>query len=130
MAHYWNPNALAEFDAGSLVLRIPSSGFYARVDGPIVELLSQLPFEDVEDAVAIWQQRTGRSDLALRNASVIWHELCDLGVVCEMDFSEAVNRPNSEAWIELNSGLVHSHLHRFMDAQDFIADDDVIPMGA
>ncbi|MDA0912980.1 MAG: hypothetical protein O2818_05385 [Bacteroidetes bacterium] len=130
MAFFWNPNSLAEIESETLVLRIPSSGFYARVEGPILELLSQLPFEDVEEAVEVWQDRCGRSDLVLQNASVIWHELCDLGVIHHQDFIETVNTNDASHWISLDSRLVHSRLHRFMDAQDFLADDDFVPMGA
>jgi len=130
MTYYWNPNAMAEFDAESLVLRIPSSGHYARVEGPIVELLSQLPFSDVEDAVKVWENRCGRGDLTVKNASVIWHELCDMGAICTADFVEPVNEHDKSQWVSLDPRAVHSHLHRFMDAHDFMADDDSVSLGA
>ena len=130
MAYYWNPNAMADFDAESWVLRIPSSGLFARVEGPIVELLSQLPFDDVEDAVTLWENRCARGELSVKNASVIWHELCDMGAIYEADFTESVNANNADQWIRLDPRSVHSHLHRFMDAQDFMADDDAVSLGA
>ena len=130
MAFFWNPNALAEFDGTSLILRIPSSGFYARVAGPIVELLSQLPFDDVDEAVEIWQERCGRGDLTTQKASVVWHELCDQGAIFQSEFLESVNAPSPEEWVTIDGRIVDSHIHRFMDAQDFMADDDVVPMGA
>jgi hypothetical protein len=130
MAFFWNPNALAEIEGTSLILRIPSSGFYARVSGPIVELLSQLPFDDVEAAVEMWQNRCERGDLTLQKASVIWHELCDQGAIFQSEFLESVNEPSPSEWVTLDRRVVDSHMHRFMDAQDFMADDDVVPMGA
>jgi len=130
MAYFWNPNALAEIEGTSLILRIPSSGFYARVSGPIVELLSQLPFDDVEAAVEMWQNRCERGDLTMQKASVIWHALCDQGAIFQSEFLESVNGPSPAEWVTLDRREVDSHLHRFMDAQDFMADDDVVPMGA
>lgn len=131
MAYIWNPNALPQFDQGSLVLRIPSSGLFARVTGPIVELLSQLPFADVDDAAALWQERCSRGDAAAQSASVIWHELMDLGAIREVEFDLPLNEQSPQTWLALGSHTQHSRLHRFMDAQeDFLADDDVVQVGA
>ena len=44
MAFTWNPFSQFEFDEGNVVIRHPNSGYFARITGPIVELLSQLPF--------------------------------------------------------------------------------------
>jgi hypothetical protein len=130
MAYIWNPNALPQFDQGSLILRIPSSGLFARVTGPIVELLSQLPFPDVDEAAAQWQDRCSRGDAAAQSASVIWHELMDLGAIREVEFDLPLNEQEPNTWVELASYIQHSRLHRFMDAQDFLADDDVVQVGA
>lgn len=130
MAYIWNPNALPQFDQGSLILRIPASGLFARVTGPIVELLSQLPFADVDDAAAQWQERCSRGDAAAQSASVIWHELLDVGAIREVEFDLPLNDQGLQTWIELGSHTQHSRLHRFMDAQDFLADDDVVYVGA
>ena len=131
MAYIWNPNALPQFDQGSLILRIPSSGLFARVTGPIVELLSQLPFPDVDEAAAQWQDRCSRGDAVAQSASVIWHELMDLGAIREVEFDLPLNEQHVNTWVALGSHTLHSRLHRFMDAQeDFLADDDVVQLGA
>ncbi len=79
--------------------------------------------------------RYGKTDVReencpVKNASVIWHELCDMGAIYEADFTESVNANNADQWIRLDPRSVHSHLHRFMDAQDFMADDDAVSLGA
>ena len=130
MAYIWNPNALPQFDQKTLVLRIPASGLFARVSGPIVELLSQLPFADVDAAAAAWQERCDRGDSAAQSASVIWHELIDAGAIREVEFDMPLNESNSHEWITLAQGELHSRIHRFMEAQDFLADDDVLHVGA
>lgn len=130
MAYIWNPNALPQFESDSLILRIPASGLFARVSGPIVELLSQLPFLDVDGAAATWQERCDRGDHEAQSASVIWHELVDLGAIREVSFEEPLNETPESQWIQLDSGQHHSHLHRFMGAQGFLADDDVLHVGA
>ena len=130
MAYIWNPNALPQFDQESLILRIPSSGLFARISGPIVELLSQLPFGDVDAAAADWQERCNREDAAAQSASVIWHELLDAGAIREVGFELPLNEAQGEQWIQLPTANVHSRIHRFMEAQDFLADDDVLQVGA
>lgn len=130
MSYIWNPNALPQFDQGSLILRIPASGLFARVTGPIVELLSQLPFADVDNAAALWQERCSRGEAAAQGASVIWHELLDLGAIREVEFDLPLNDLSPNTWVQLSNYTQHSRLHRFMDAQDFLADDDVVCAGA
>ncbi len=130
MAYLWNPNALPQFDNDTLILRIPASGLFARVSGPIVELLSQLPFSDVDAAAADWQKRCGRADLEAQSASIIWHELVDLGAIREVEFDKPLNPTPEGQWIQLDAGQRHSRLHRFMGAQGFLADDDVLHVGA
>ena len=130
MAYLWNPNALAQFDNDTLILRIPASGLFARVSGPIVELLSQLPFSDIEAAAAAWQRRCGRVDLEAQSASIIWHELIDLGVIREVQFDKPLNPAPEGQWIQLDTVRHHSRLHRFMGAQGFLTDDDIMHLGA
>jgi len=130
MAYIWNPNALPQFDQKALILRIPTSGLFARVSGPIVELLSQLPFRDVDAAAAAWQDRCNRGDKAAQSASVIWYELLDTGAIREVNLELPLNPSCSDAFIDLGRGEVHSRLHRFMEAQDFLADDDVLHVSA
>ena len=76
MAYLWNPNALPQFDNDTLILRIPASGLFARVSGPIVELLSQLPFSDVDAAAADWQNgavvRTSRRKAPASSGTNWW----------------------------------------------------------
>ena len=126
MAYLWNPNALPQFDNETLILRIPASGLFARVSGPIVELLSQLPFSDVDAAAATWQERCGRADLEAQSASIIWHELMDLGAIREVQFDKPLNPAPEGQWIQLDASQRHSRLHRFMGAQGFLADGDVL----
>jgi hypothetical protein len=130
MAYIWNPNALPQFDQKALVLRIPASGLFARISGPIVELLSQLPFADVDAAAAAWQERCNRGDNAAQSASIVWHELIDAGAIREVEFEMPLNESNVHEWVTLARGEVHSRIHRFMEAQDFLADDDVLHVGA
>ena len=130
MAYVWNPNSLPQFESESLILRIPASGLFARVSGPIVELLSQLPFENVDVSATEWQERCCREHEEAQSASIIWHELIDLGAIREVHFDQPLNASPEEEWIQLAPSLRHSHIHRFMDAQDFLTDDDMAHVGA
>jgi len=130
MAYVWNPNSLPQFESESLILRIPASGLFARVSGPIVELLSQLPFANVDVSATEWQERCCREHAEAQSASIIWHELIDLGAIREVHFDQPLNEAPEEEWIQLASSPRHSRIHRFMDAQDFLTDDDMAHVGA
>ena len=130
MAYLWNPDALPQFESDSLILRIPTSGLFARISGPVVELLSQLPFSDVEAAAARWQERCGREDPEVQSASIIWHELMDLDAIREVEFDQSLNAAPEGEWIRLDSTQPHSRIHRFIDAQDFLTDDDLADVGS
>tara|TARA_B110000459_G_C16478717_1_gene433200 strand:- start:379 stop:837 length:459 start_codon:yes stop_codon:yes gene_type:complete len=142
MAFTWNPFSQFEFDEGNVVIRHPNSGYFARITGPIVELLSQLPFSDVEVAVSIWQNRTGAREETLRKASDVWQQLCDWDIVLNSP-KDIAEEGNPDQWITLMRQESHSHVMRFMDFQDVqfeeekrfgrnddALDDDIWPLGA
>ena len=124
MAFLWHPFSAAEFDQDILVVQLPSSGLFARVAGPIVELLSQLPFEDVEEAVKVWQERTGVGDSSLKLASKVWHQLCDWEIIQQVDLSDPLLPNESLNWITLTDRKSPSHIMRFLDVQDFYGGED------
>ena len=123
MAFSWNPFSQFEFDEGNVVIRLPHSGYFARVSGPIVELLSQLPFGNVEDAVRVWQERTGVRDDVLRKANDVWQQLCDGEIILTSSLEqEQEGRPSKWITLSRNDGL--SHFFRFVDFQDFSLEDE------
>ncbi|MDE0979894.1 MAG: hypothetical protein OSA78_07860 [Flavobacteriales bacterium] len=123
MAFSWNPFSQFEFDDKNVVIRHPNSGYFARITGPIVELLSQLPFSDVDVAVRVWQDRTGAREETLRMAGDVWQKLCDWDIVLSSP-KEATKESNPSQWITLMPQESHSHVMRFMDFQDFQFDED------
>ena len=123
MAFTWNPFSQFEFDEGNVVIRLPHSGYFARVSGPIVELLSQLPFGNVEDAVRVWQDRTGVPDNALRKAKEVWQQLCDGEIILSSSLGQGEEgRPSNWITLSPNDGL--SHFFRFVDFQDFSLEEE------
>ena len=47
-----------------------------------------------------------------------------------MEIKPNLKYTKDHEWISIDGRIVDSHLHRFIDAQDFMSDDDVVPMGA
>jgi hypothetical protein len=123
MAFSWNPFSQFDFDGDNVVIRLPNSGYFARITGPIVELLSQLPFTDVEDAVRVWQDRTGVREETLRKASAVWQQLCDGEIILNVPTAEGQESHPSQ-WITLVRRDSPSHFMRFMDFQDFPVEED------
>lgn len=130
MAYFWNPFAHAEFDAETLVLQLPESGCFVRIVGPVVELLSQLPFQDVDQAVESWQDRSNWNEMALKSASLIWNRLCDLQVICTQELTEELNEFGSERWVSLVNRQPLSHMIHFMESQEFFGEEDELQLGA
>tara|TARA_B110000285_G_scaffold232634_1_gene304135 strand:- start:1145 stop:1639 length:495 start_codon:yes stop_codon:yes gene_type:complete len=123
MAFSWNPFSQFDFDGEHVVIRLPYSGYFARVTGPIVELLSQLPFSDVEEAVQVWQDRTGAREETLRIASDVWQQLCEGEIVLDLP-EEEIQESQPAQWITLSRRDSHSRFTRFMDFQDFPFEED------
>lgn len=130
MAYYWNPFAHAEFDSDTLVLQLPESGCFVRISGPVVEFLSQLPFQDVDEAVVEWQNRSNWNEIAMKSASLVWNKLCDLEVICSSDLNEELNDFGSERWVSLINRQPLSHMIQFMESQDFYGEEDELQLGA
>jgi hypothetical protein len=130
MAHFWNPFSGADIEDQNLILRLPDSGIYIRVEGPIVELLSQLPFVDIDTAVAQWRERTNHSDALVQNASKVWHKLCDWGVILERDMGQELIPITPQDWLKINHDISQSRIIRFGDAQRFYGEDEVFHLGA
>lgn len=119
MAHYWHSFSSAEFVDECLIVQLPSSGLFARISGPIVELLSQLPFARVEEAVVVWQERTGVSDDAVRRASRIWCQLMDWNILKESAvMPEGLICESVDDYIVLVDRNQTSRITRFLDVQD------------
>ena len=123
MTFAWNPFSMAEFDDSKIVVRLPNSGHFARITGPIVELLSQLPFAELESALESWQNRTGIKDASLRKAVTVWRELQDGGVILRLPQGHVV-KSNISQGMALDNKEGPSHLFRFVDAQDLQFEED------
>lgn len=130
MAHFWNPFSDAEFENQDLILRLPDSGLYIRVEGPIVELLSQLPFDDIDASVVEWRDRTSHSDAEVHDASKIWHKLCDWGAVKEESIREEGISKLSSKWVKLDANHGQSIVIRYVDSQEFLGDEEMLQIGA
>tara|TARA_Y100000385_G_C12961085_1_gene579797 strand:- start:409 stop:801 length:393 start_codon:yes stop_codon:yes gene_type:complete len=130
MAYFWNPFSGAEFENQQLILRLPDSGVYIRVEGPIVELLSQLPFVDIDSAVSQWRERTNHSDPLVQDASKIWHKLCDWGVILERKMEEDLIPSTPQDWLKIECDVPQSRIVRFGDAQHFYGEEEVFHLGA
>jgi hypothetical protein len=123
MTFSWNPFSMAEFDDSKIVIRFPNSGHFARITGPIVELLSQLPFTDLDSALQSWQDRTGVKDSVLRKAVAVWKELQEGEIILRLPSSEGAKfRPSQCLTLARSEGP--SHLFRFMDSQDLQLEDE------
>lgn len=130
MAHFWNPFSDADIEGENLILRLPDSGIYIRVEGPIVELLSQLPFVEIDAAVAQWRERTNHSDLRVQNASKVWHKLCEWGVILEEEMGQEFIPSIPQDWLKIEHDVLQSRIVRFGDAQRFYGEEEVFHLGA
>tara|TARA_Y100000385_G_C12936421_1_gene569049 strand:+ start:371 stop:763 length:393 start_codon:yes stop_codon:yes gene_type:complete len=130
MAYFWNPFCGAEIESDELILRLPDSGLFVRVEGPIVELLSQLPFEDIEASVRNWRERTLHSDATVEDASKVWHKLCDWGVVREEDVEGKSISQSEHTLVTLPPNPKKSRVVRYVDAQEFYGGEEIFQVGA
>jgi len=130
MAYFWNPFTGAEVETQSFILRLPDSGLFVRVEGPIVELLSQLPFADIDSAVREWRERTGHSDSVVQDASHVWHKLCDWGAILDEEIKGQTLDFNSNEPLTISGGVLRSRIARFVDSQEFYGDEEVFHLGA
>lgn len=130
MAYFWNPFCGAEIESDKLILRLPDSGLFVRVEGPIVELLSQLPFKDIEASVRDWRERTLHSEAAVEDASKVWHKLCDWGVVREEDVEGKSISESEQTWVTLAPNPKKSRVVRYVDAQEFYGGEEIFQVGA
>ena len=130
MAYFWNPFCGAEIESGELILRLPDSGLFVRVEGPIVELLSQLPFEDIEASVRNWRERTVHSEATVQDASKVWHKLCDWGAIREEEVEVKSTSQMKQTWVTLAPNPKRSRVVRFVDAQEFFDGEEIFQVGA
>lgn len=120
MAFTWHPFARPELDGEGYVVSQLTTGLFYRVSGPIVELLSQMPFEDFRQATDTWRRRTGASEADSISLEKTWRRLCAAGLV--------VVAPDGIAHAAHMPPLVLSHrassrLDRFVEMQDFLEDE-------
>jgi hypothetical protein len=130
MAYFWNPFCGAEIENQNLILRLPDSGMYVLVEGPIVELLSQLPFTDIEASVRDWRERTHHADALVQDASKVWHKLCDWGVILDQEIKGKLTASNGKDWFKIDGDIVQSRIVRFGDSQEFYGEEEVFHLGA
>ena len=130
MAYFWNPFTGAEVESQSAILRLPDSGSFVRVEGQIVELLSQLPFADIDSAVRDWRERTGHADSVVQDASHVWHKLCDWGVILDEEIKGKTLDFNAKEPLTISACVLRSRIVRFVDSQEFYGDEEVFHFGA
>jgi len=108
-------------DGEGFVVTQLTTGLFYRVSGPIVELLSTMPFEDFNEATHAWRRRTGASDAESVSVEKTWRRLCAAGlvVVAPEGVSHAAAMPPLVVSVR-----TASRLDRFVEMQDFIEDDD------
>ena len=108
----------------------PIPDLFVRVEGPIVELLSQLPFADIDSAVREWRERTGHADSVVQDASHVWHKLCDWGAILDEEIKGQTLDFNSNEPLTISAGVLRSRIARFVDSQEFYGDEEVFHLGA
>jgi hypothetical protein len=121
MAYAWHPYARPELDGEGYVVSQLTTGLFYRVSGPIVELLSQMPFEDFPQAADAWRRRTGASEADSVSVEKTWRRLCAAGlvVVAPEGVVHAAAMPPLVV-----SQRVPSRLDRFVEMQDFLDSED------
>ncbi len=121
MAYAWHPYARPELDGEGYVVSQLTTGLFYRVSGPIVELLSQMPFEDFPQAAAAWRRRTGASEAESISVEKTWRRLCAAGLVVVAP--EGVQHVATMPPLVV-SVRVPSRLDRFVEMQDFLDTED------
>ena len=121
MAYAWHPYARPELDGEGYVVSQLTTGLFYRVSGSIVELLSQMPFDDFAQAASEWRRRSGATEADLVSVEKTWSRLCHAGLVVASP--EGVAHRSALPPLVLGR-RIPSRLDRFVEMQDFIDADD------
>ena len=121
MAYAWHPYARPELDGEGYVVSQLTTGLFYRVSGSIVELLSQMPFDDFAQAASEWRRRSGATEADLVSVEKTWSRLCHAGLVVASP--EGVAHRSAMPPLVLGR-RIPSRLDRFVEMQDFIDADD------